>query len=76
MDIEWQTTFMFEARVIPVDSGSSNLTSVVLEETGGLGVDIIIDSGGKDVFLVFTDISVCDYKCGAAFRLWFHFPYG
>ncbi|XP_029030706.1 quinone oxidoreductase-like protein 1 isoform X2 [Betta splendens] len=33
------------ARVIPVDSGTSDLLSVVLEETGGLGLDIIIDSG-------------------------------
>lgn len=29
--------------------GSSDLLPVVLEETGGLGVDIIIDSGGKHV---------------------------
>ncbi|CAG00360.1 unnamed protein product, partial [Tetraodon nigroviridis] len=27
------------------DSGSSDLLSVVLEETGGLGVDVIVDSG-------------------------------
>ncbi|KAF6737386.1 Quinone oxidoreductase-like protein 1 [Oryzias melastigma] len=33
------------ARVIPVFSGSSDLLSVVLEETGGLGVDAVIDSG-------------------------------
>ncbi|KAK2824629.1 hypothetical protein Q5P01_021804 [Channa striata] len=32
-------------RVIPVDNSSSDLLSVVLEETGGLGVDIVIDSG-------------------------------
>ncbi|XP_076025475.1 quinone oxidoreductase-like protein 1 [Genypterus blacodes] len=32
-------------RVIPVYEGSSELLSVVLEETGGLGVDIVIDSG-------------------------------
>lgn len=35
------------ARVIPVYSGSSDLLSVVLEETGGLGVDVIVDSGGR-----------------------------
>uniref|UniRef100_A0A3B3CAY6 Crystallin, zeta (quinone reductase)-like 1 n=1 Tax=Oryzias melastigma TaxID=30732 RepID=A0A3B3CAY6_ORYME len=35
------------ARVIPVFSGSSDLLSVVLEETGGLGVDAVIDSGGE-----------------------------
>lgn len=35
------------ARVIPVYNGSSELLSVVLEETGGLGVDIIVDSGGR-----------------------------
>lgn len=34
-------------RVIPVYNGSSDLLSVVLEETGGLGVDIIVDSGGR-----------------------------
>ncbi|XP_008298347.1 quinone oxidoreductase-like protein 1 isoform X2 [Stegastes partitus] len=33
------------ARVIPVYNDSSDLLSVVLEETGGLGVDIVIDSG-------------------------------
>ncbi|XP_012728294.2 quinone oxidoreductase-like protein 1 isoform X2 [Fundulus heteroclitus] len=32
------------ARVIPVHNGSSDLLSVVLEETGGLGVDIVVDS--------------------------------
>ncbi|XP_023142546.2 quinone oxidoreductase-like protein 1 isoform X1 [Amphiprion ocellaris] len=33
------------ARVIPVYNNSSDLLPVVLEETGGLGVDIVIDSG-------------------------------
>uniref|UniRef100_A0A3P9JC10 Crystallin, zeta (quinone reductase)-like 1 n=1 Tax=Oryzias latipes TaxID=8090 RepID=A0A3P9JC10_ORYLA len=33
------------ARVIPVYNGSSDLLSAVLEETGGLGVDAVIDSG-------------------------------
>ncbi|KAF7650400.1 hypothetical protein LDENG_00126480 [Lucifuga dentata] len=33
------------ARVIPVYDSSSDLLSVVLEETGGLGVDIVVDSG-------------------------------
>ncbi|KAG8000273.1 Quinone oxidoreductase-like protein 1, partial [Nibea albiflora] len=33
------------AKVIPVYKGSSDLLPVVLEETGGLGMDIIIDSG-------------------------------
>ncbi|XP_047458713.1 quinone oxidoreductase-like protein 1 isoform X3 [Mugil cephalus] len=33
------------ARVIPVYNGS-DLLPVVLEETGGLGVDIVVDSGG------------------------------
>lgn len=33
------------ARVIPVYDGSSDLLSTVLEETGGLGVDTVIDSG-------------------------------
>ncbi|KAM7408298.1 hypothetical protein PAMA_002146 [Pampus argenteus] len=33
------------ARVIPVFDDSSDLLPVVMEETGGLGVDIVIDSG-------------------------------
>ncbi|XP_070771888.1 quinone oxidoreductase-like protein 1 isoform X2 [Enoplosus armatus] len=33
------------AKVIPVYNGTSDLLPVVLEETGGLGVDIVIDSG-------------------------------
>ncbi|XP_044070428.1 quinone oxidoreductase-like protein 1 isoform X2 [Siniperca chuatsi] len=33
------------AKVIPVYNESSDLLPVVLEETGGLGVDIVIDSG-------------------------------
>lgn len=37
--------FVCEARVIPVYKDSSDLLPVVLEETGGLGVDIVIDSG-------------------------------
>ncbi|XP_024858475.1 quinone oxidoreductase-like protein 1 isoform X2 [Kryptolebias marmoratus] len=32
-------------RVIPAQDESSDLLSVVLEETGGLGVDIVVDSG-------------------------------
>lgn len=41
--------FLYQAKVIPVYKDSSDLLSVVLEETGGLGVDIVIDSGGKYV---------------------------
>ncbi|XP_074531532.1 quinone oxidoreductase-like protein 1 isoform X2 [Halichoeres trimaculatus] len=33
------------AKVIPVYKDPSDLLSVVLEETGGLGVDIVVDSG-------------------------------
>ncbi|KAM6916663.1 quinone oxidoreductase-like protein 1 [Xenentodon cancila] len=33
------------AKVIPVYNGSSDLLSVIMEETGGLGVDIVVDSG-------------------------------
>uniref|UniRef100_A0A3B5M3K8 Crystallin, zeta (quinone reductase)-like 1 n=1 Tax=Xiphophorus couchianus TaxID=32473 RepID=A0A3B5M3K8_9TELE len=39
------SVFVHTARVIPVHNGSSDLLSVVLEETGGLGVDIVVDSG-------------------------------
>lgn len=38
--------FLCKAKVIPVYDNSSDLLSVVLEETGGLGVDIVVDSGG------------------------------
>lgn len=43
--------FPCEAKVIPVYDGSSDLLSVVMEETGGLGVDIVVDSGGTFFFL-------------------------
>lgn len=49
---------MHEARVIPVDCGSSDLLTVVLEETGGLGVDIVVDCGGKNTFLCHFFISI------------------
>lgn len=39
--------FVWKAKVIPVYDGSSDLLSVLMEETGGLGVDIVVDSGGK-----------------------------
>lgn len=38
-----------KAKVIPVFNGPSDLLPAVVEETGGLGVDIVIDSGGKRV---------------------------
>lgn len=52
--------FVREARVIPVYN-DSDLLPVVLEETGGLGVDIVVDSGGKITphdELVFRDPSI------------------
>lgn len=39
--------FLCKAKVIPAYDDSSDLLSVVLEETGGLGVDIVVDSGGN-----------------------------
>lgn len=33
-------------RVIPVYKNPSELLPVVMEETGGLGVDIVVDQGG------------------------------
>nr|XP_057920618.1 quinone oxidoreductase-like protein 1 isoform X2 [Doryrhamphus excisus] len=47
---EQQHTFLEQlrpsvARVIPVYKNPSDLLPVVLEETGGLGVDIVVDSG-------------------------------
>lgn len=49
--------FMCEARVIPVYKSSSELLSAVMEETGGLGVDIVVDSGGKKIKLLFLTSS-------------------
>lgn len=51
--------FLNEARVIPVYNGSSDLLSVVMEETGGLGVDVVVDSGGKNIC---GDECVCSNK--------------
>lgn len=56
---------MCKAKVIPVYNSTSDLLPVVLEETGGLGVDIVIDSGGKHIFLIHTvntDERVSDCK--------------
>jgi len=33
-----------------VHNDSSDLLSVVMEETGGLGVDMVVDSGGKKAY--------------------------
>lgn len=49
--------FMCEARVIPVYNSSSELLSAVMEEAGGLGVDIVVDSGGKKIKLLFLTSS-------------------
>lgn len=37
----------FTARVIDVSSGKVHVAERCLEETGGLGVDIVIDAGGE-----------------------------
>lgn len=55
--LHWITVFLCKAKVIPVYDDSSDLLSVVLEETGGLGVDIVVDSGGKHVYT-----HLCLYK--------------
>lgn len=36
----------FTARVIDVSNGKVHVAESCLEETGGLGVDIVIDAGG------------------------------
>lgn len=36
----------FTARVIDVSSGKVHVAESCLEETGGLGVDIVLDAGG------------------------------
>lgn len=36
----------FTARVIDVSNGKGHVAESCLEETGGLGVDIVIDAGG------------------------------
>lgn len=55
--------FPCEAKVIPVYDGSSDLLSVVMEETGGLGVDIVVDSGGKFFFLIMPSIVMNTLMC-------------
>lgn len=35
------------ARVIDVSNGKIDVAESCLEETGGLGVDIVVDAGGK-----------------------------
>ena len=37
----------FTEQIIDLGSKNSSLVSVVMEETGSLGVDVIIDDGGK-----------------------------
>lgn len=46
------------ARVIPVYNGSSDLLAVVLEETGGLGVDVIVDSGGTHLLSILMTATI------------------
>lgn len=58
--------FPCEAKVIPVYDGSSDLLSVVMEETGGLGVDIVVDSGGTFFFLIVSSIVANMLMCAAA----------
>lgn len=41
-------------RVIPVYNGSSELLPAVLEEPGGLGVNIILDPGGRLACVIHT----------------------
>lgn len=45
----------FAARVIDVSSGKAHVADSCLEETGGLGVDIVLDAGGR----CFTKSVVC-----------------
>lgn len=47
LTVSYRFIFAWKAKVIPVYDGSSDLLSVLMEETGGLGVDIVVDSGGK-----------------------------
>lgn len=62
---------MCEAKVIPVYNGSSDLLPVVLEETGGLGVDIVIDSGGEHILLCLNFCLVEHaYDCKNGHHIW------
>ena len=51
--------FVCPARVIGVWNSQVDLIEVCMEETGGLGVDIIIDSGGKQQRLASLYVCVC-----------------
>lgn len=43
---------VFTAHIIEVGQNSNILVSSVMEETGGLGVDVVTDNGGS-VFMMF-----------------------
>ena len=38
----------YQGHVIDIGQRGSMLVSSVMEETGGLGVDVVIDNGGKN----------------------------
>ena len=44
---ESQICYLIVAQVVDIGSKNASLISVVMEETGCLGVDIILDDGGK-----------------------------
>lgn len=51
MLLTWRTVqfpdfLSFAARVIDVSNGKAHVAESCLEETGGLGVDIVLDAGG------------------------------
>ena len=46
MSFLMQIRFLFTAQIIDIGSRSNILVSSVMEETGGIGVDVVIDNGG------------------------------
>ena len=43
--------FFISAQVIDIGQRSNILVSSVMEETGGIGVDVVVDNGGKLPYL-------------------------
>lgn len=55
MSLQLPHFLSFTARVIDVSNGKAHVAESCLEETGGLGVDIVLDAGGG----YFTKSVVC-----------------
>lgn len=57
VSIGFLSVSLASARVIRVWDSKEDLVDSCLEETGGLGVDIIVDSGLPSLYMTFVTIS-------------------